>query len=131
MCVRRSERTRRQNFLFRDFGKFVIGVMINLLIFVEVVGNQNNERRTSQGGDIEDEEDEEVGDEVEIETDSMDCESGEESNATEELRETEHRFITFNPPASHHNNRGVIQLGTAYLQSLTICESFGVTDSMM
>ena len=114
-----------------ETGKFVIGVMINLLSFVEVVGNQNNERRTSQGGDIEDEEDEEVGDEVEIETDSMDCESGEESNATEELRETEHRFITFNPPASHHNNRGVIQLGTAYLQSLTICESFGVTDSMM
>ena len=31
--VRRSERTRRQNSLFRDYGKFVIGVMINLLSF--------------------------------------------------------------------------------------------------
>ena len=47
---------------------------------------------------------------MEIDTDSRDesgdeSESGEESNFTEELPETERRFMTFNPPARNHNNR--------------------------
>ena len=51
---------------------------------------------------------------MEIETDSRESESGEDSeseedsNSTEvdnELPEMERRFMTYNPPARHHNNR--------------------------
>jgi len=131
--VRRSERTRRQSSLLRDY---------------EVIGNRNYDRRTRQVFEDQglDEEDD-----VEIETDSREGnesgeesregnesgeesregnesgeesregnESGEESeyegdsNSTEELPEIEPRFMTYNPPVRNHNVGGDAEEESAF-----------------